>query len=243
MADVPEPRCRKYWRQKLSSLKSKHNDITNKYPEAASVVQQAYKVLSDIESLGRYTPAKVGERCERTTTVNSAEETRANFCKILDGNLLFSSLYGMYIATLNELKVVLKVSAQAGQSGGANKTSAESAAQNDDFREVKTRNRRYSNENSQPRSRLLSVPKSAAVRLPTKAVITRSFFAPLRIKDMDTETTGAENTLPEQEAPRKLGRPAPVVMTSTTNLIRLQSDLKEHVKGEYLLTYRVEPFL
>jgi hypothetical protein len=48
---------------------------------------------------------------------------------------------------------------------------------------------------------------------------------------MDTETTGAENT--EQEAPRKSGRPPPIVMTSITNLIRLQSNLTEYVKGEY----------
>jgi hypothetical protein len=50
---------------------------------------------------------------------------------------------------------------------------------------------------------------------------------------MDTETTGAENTLPEQESPRKSCRPPPIVMTSTTNLIRLQNDLKERAKGEY----------
>jgi hypothetical protein len=49
---------------------------------------------------------------------------------------------------------------------------------------------------------------------------------------MDTETSGAENILPEQEAPRKSGRPSPIVMTSTTNLIQIQSDLK-HIKGEY----------
>jgi hypothetical protein len=47
---------------------------------------------------------------------------------------------------------------------------------------------------------------------------------------MDTETTGAENTLPEQETPKKSGRPPPIVMTSATNLIHLQSDLKEHVR-------------
>jgi hypothetical protein len=50
---------------------------------------------------------------------------------------------------------------------------------------------------------------------------------------MDAETTGRQNILPEQEVPRKSGRPSPIVMNSTTNLIRLQSDLKEHVKGEY----------
>jgi hypothetical protein len=37
----------------------------------------------------------------------------------------------------------------------------------------------------------------------------------------------------EQGTPRKLGRPPPIVMTSTANLIRLQSDLKAYVKGEY----------
>jgi hypothetical protein len=50
---------------------------------------------------------------------------------------------------------------------------------------------------------------------------------------MDTEATGAQNALPEQEASRKSGRPPSIVMTSTTNLIRLQSDPKEHVKGVY----------
>jgi hypothetical protein len=44
---------------------------------------------------------------------------------------------------------------------------------------------------------------------------------------MEMETTGSEKTLLEQEAPRKSGRPPPIVMIFTTNLIRLQSDLKE----------------
>jgi hypothetical protein len=48
-----------------------------------------------------------------------------------------------------------------------------------------------------------SVPKSTAVKLPTKAVISRNFFASLRNNDMDKETTEAENTLLEKEAPRK----------------------------------------
>jgi hypothetical protein len=39
--------------------------------------------------------------------------------------------------TLNELKVILKVSAQAGQSGAVNKTSVGSVAQDDDFQQVK----------------------------------------------------------------------------------------------------------
>jgi hypothetical protein len=50
---------------------------------------------------------------------------------------------------------------------------------------------------------------------------------------MDSETTELENTLQEQEAPRKPGSPPPIVITFTTKLIRLQSKVKDHVKGEY----------
>jgi hypothetical protein len=104
----------------------------NKYPEAASVVQQVDKVLNDIEILARCTPAKVGESSQWTSIVNSVEENRANFCKGLDGMPLFSALYGMYMVILNELKSILKVSAQTGQSGAVNKISVESMA-HDDF--------------------------------------------------------------------------------------------------------------
>jgi hypothetical protein len=50
---------------------------------------------------------------------------------------------------------------------------------------------------------------------------------------MDTETTGAENTLPEQQALRKPGRAPPIMTTSTTNLISLRTDSTDHVKEEY----------
>jgi hypothetical protein len=50
----------------------------------------------------------------------------------------------MYAVTLNEMRVVLKVSAQEGKSGAANKTSVESTAQDDDFQEVKRRKRHTS---------------------------------------------------------------------------------------------------
>jgi hypothetical protein len=64
-------------------------------------------------------------------------------------------------------------------------------------------------------------------------MLTRNAFAPLRTTDMDTQITGAGNTLPEQEASRDSDRPSSKVMISTTNLIRIQSDLKERVKGEH----------
>jgi hypothetical protein len=99
--------------------------ITNKYSEAAYVIQQVCKVLSDIEIFAKCTRAKVGESSEWTTIVNNAEENKANFCKILKGKPLFSAPYGIYTLTLNELMAILKVNAQAGQSRAVTTTSLE----------------------------------------------------------------------------------------------------------------------
>jgi hypothetical protein len=136
----------------------------NKYPEAGTMVQQVHKVLSDIEILTGCTPTKVGESSEWTTIVNSAEENRANFCKSLDWTLQFNALYSMYTVTLIQLKAV---SAQAKHSDAVNKTSSESTAQDDDFREVKKRKRHNSNDTSQSAKKSTKrVPISAAVKLP-----------------------------------------------------------------------------
>jgi hypothetical protein len=168
----------------------------NKHPEASSVVQEVHKALNDIEIFAGCTPAKVGESPQWTTIVNSAEENRTNFCKYLDGKPLFSTLYGMCTVTLNELKAV---SAQAKHSGAANKTSLEPTAQDAEFQEVKRCKRHNSNDKSQSAKKSTkTVPTSTAVKLPPKAVSTHNYFARLRTTDMDMETTGAENTLPEQ---------------------------------------------
>jgi hypothetical protein len=145
----------------------------------------------------------VGESSEWTSTVSSAEENRANFCKALVGKPLFRELYGMYTVTLNELKAVIKVNAQAGQSGAVCKISVESTAQDDDFQEVKRIERHIPNNTSQTaKNSTKPVPPSSAVKLLPKEVLTRNFFAPLRTNDKDTKATGAENALPEQKAPR-----------------------------------------
>jgi hypothetical protein len=82
--------------------------------------------------------------------VNNAEKNRAYICKSLDGKPLFSAFYGMYTVTLNELKVVLKVIAQAEQSGAVKST-----AQDDDFHEVKRCKKHISNDSHRyPTSRL-----------------------------------------------------------------------------------------
>jgi hypothetical protein len=152
-----------------------------------------------------------------------------NICKGLEGKPLFSPLYGVYTVTLNELKADLKVSAQERQSGVITKLQWSQRP-----RTVTSRKRRDPRGISliilrrQPKKSSKQVPTFAADKLPPRAVLTRKFFAPFRTTDMNTEISEEMNTLPEQEAPRKLGRSPSILIL--TNLIRLQSDIKKHVK-------------
>jgi hypothetical protein len=66
----------------------------------------------------------------------------------------------MYTVILNALKAVLKVSAQAGQSGGVHKTSVEPTAQDGDFRKLKRYKSPYSGDTAETAKKsTISVPK------------------------------------------------------------------------------------
>jgi hypothetical protein len=149
----------------------------------------------------------------------------------------------MYTETLNDLKAVFKVGAQAGQSDTVYKTSVESSAQDEDFQKVKRRKRHKFNDTSQiAKKSTKPVPTSTAVKLLTNAVLSPIFFALLRSTESGTETTGADNALPAQEASRKTSRPPPAMMTSISNLTPLQSDLKTKSKESTSLEiHKMEP--
>jgi hypothetical protein len=82
MADVPVLGFQKYWKQKLAWLKSECHAITNKYPEAASVVQQVYKMLGDTVCLAGCTAANVRESSAWTFVGVGRRRTQQTFVKI-----------------------------------------------------------------------------------------------------------------------------------------------------------------
>jgi hypothetical protein len=82
MEDVSVLAFRKYWAQKLDSLKSESHTIANKFPDAASAVPQVCRILGNIQKLSRYTLAKVGESSEKSSIVKSEEENKVTFVKV-----------------------------------------------------------------------------------------------------------------------------------------------------------------
>jgi hypothetical protein len=78
-------------------------------------------------------------------------------------------------------------------------------------------------------------PAAEIKNTPNKDVATRNFFAPMRATNMDTDTSGAEVTTVEEAVPGKAGRPPPITLTATTNLIQLQRQLKNVAKDDFEL--------
>jgi hypothetical protein len=119
-------------------------------------------VLCSIEDLGSCILASVGESEEWAAIVSSAEDNCESYCKALCGKALFSTLYGTYTVTLNELKNVLKTSSQAGQT-----------KQEDGFKKVRSWKGHLTGEAA-------CTLKKAALSTLIVAVATKNLFAPSR---------------------------------------------------------------
>jgi uncharacterized protein with WD repeat len=50
---------------------------------------------------------------------------------------------------------------------------------------------------------------------------------------MDTDSSGMDAKTEEEAVPEKTCRPPPIILTSSTNLIQLQKQLKSVVKGDF----------
>jgi hypothetical protein len=224
MAAVPVLGYQAYWADKRRTLKSEHQQLVTQFPNAVAQLKQLFKSLCDIEDVAGNTPALVGDSEQWSSIVNEAKDNQINFCKALTGKTLFSALYGMYTVTLKDLKAMLKASSPAGQSV----TPQCAAPREDGFKEVRHRKRNSSSEAAPTTKKAVSAAEVA----PQKEVPTRNFFSPLRA-NMDTDCPGAEATANEEIVPGKAGRPPPIILTSQTNLIQLQKQLKNVVKGDF----------
>jgi hypothetical protein len=66
----PNSGTQEYWTRKQAPLKTECHTNMNEHPEAASVVQQVYKALSETENLAGHTAAEVGKSSGWTSIVN-----------------------------------------------------------------------------------------------------------------------------------------------------------------------------
>jgi hypothetical protein len=110
---------------------------------------------------------------------------------------------------------------------GHKKVLKDIAQQVDGFKENHMLKRRCNEEPAQ-------TTKKEALPTSTVEVATKDFFAPFRATNMDTDAPDKESTTTEKVVPEKSGRPPPSVLTSATNLIQLQKQLKGVAKHTFV---------
>jgi hypothetical protein len=64
-------------------------------------------------------------------------------------------------------------------------------------------------------------------------ITTKNFYAPLRAANMDTDSGGLEESTQKEVVQGKTGRPPPIILMSSENLIQLQKQLKNVVKDDF----------
>jgi hypothetical protein len=110
----------------------------------------------------------------------------------------------------------------------------------EEFREQRRRKRNPSDDIAKKQKTGVPTHESRDPRLrPKGKVPTRNFFAPLRTTEMDLKNNHEEATsesptsVKQQASSSKAGRPPPIILTSTINLIQLQRHIRYIVKGDF----------
>jgi len=167
--------------------------------------------------------------------VGRARADRLSMCRLLEGKSVVNSLYGVYTMTMAELKALL-------QQGAAKKASPAVLKDPDpcQFREQRRRMRLSSSDAERARSAKKPGSPPAAERdtsVAHPAVPTRKFFIPFRALEVDTtagdRAESEPHTQPQQAAPVGTGRPSPIILTSSINLLKFQGDLATIAKGSF----------
>jgi hypothetical protein len=145
-----------------------------------------------------------------------AQAERTVLCKHLDGKALFTAILRLYAAIHRETRNSLLPEKKEHLSSFANRGGASETLQN-----------------KQIKSKPIPGPRNPRIRSQVEVQVpARNFFAPLRTSGMDVveETTDKSDT-EQQPSTSKTGRPPPIVLTSTTNLMQLQRHVKILVTG------------
>jgi len=137
MAGVPAPEYEVYWQNKSEAPREAYKEVMASHPQAKAAVVKTYEIITEIARLAGCTPKEIGESYEWANIVKKAETSRASLCATLEGETLFSALYGVYMMAFMDLKTVLKNSTER---KGIEKTMATSRPE-EGFQEQKRKRR------------------------------------------------------------------------------------------------------
>jgi hypothetical protein len=212
--------CETRWAKIISSFEGKHKGLLEAHPGCSEELTLLRTGLQTIGQLIHISPPANGNSILWKDLVARAEAERVVLCKHLDGKALFTAMLRLYAA----LHMELRDSALPAQQSSS-----------EEFREQRRRKRNPSDEQAKKSKTSTPTPGTEDSK-PQGEVATKNFFAPLRTAEMDVELIPEEGATdePTREAPtNKAGRPPPIILTSAVNLIQLQRNVRDIVKGDF----------
>jgi hypothetical protein len=212
-------RCETRWDKIISSFKRNHKELLEGHPGCSEELALLRSGLHTTGQIIHISPPVNGNDAVWKELIARAEAEMAVLCKHLDGMLR------LYAALHRELR---------DSSLPAEQKSTE------EYREQWMRKRNSSDEKAKKSKTSVPMPESRDPRLrPKGEVPTKNFFAPLRTAEMDVERTLVESTSDEanselqQLSSNKSGRPPPIVLTTATNLMKLQRHIRDIFTGNF----------
>jgi hypothetical protein len=119
MAGFPALEYEVYWQNENEALREAYKEVMASHPQAKAAVVKVYEIITDMTRLVVCTPKEIGECKEWANIVKRAEVSRASLCATLEGETLFSTLYGVCMIAFMDLKAVLKKSTEKKGKGKA----------------------------------------------------------------------------------------------------------------------------
>jgi hypothetical protein len=189
-------------------------EITKNHPDSLEEIKLIQAGLITIGQLINKSPRNNGNGTTWKEITARAEAERTVLCKHLEGKALYSTLLRLYATTHKELRESLQ---------------PEREEPSEEFREP--RRRKVKPSEDQPTTSKKAAGTTGNVGVPSvrpqAELPTRNFYAPLRA-EMELE----DNSKQEQPT-NPTGRPPPIILTSAVNLIQLQKQLRNVVKGDF----------
>jgi hypothetical protein len=211
--------CETRWKAVESSFHRNYEELQEKTPDCQEELELLRCGLRTIGQLIHTSPSVNGNGRVWKELIMKAEAERTVLSKHLDGKALFTAVLRLYVATHRELRETLV---------------PEEKEIPEEFREQRRRKRNPSDE--QPKkSKPTPGPRDPRIRSQVEVEVpTKNFYAPLRISGMEVvEETTNKPDAEQQPSTSKTGRPPPIVLTSTTNLMQLQRQVKNIVTGSF----------
>jgi hypothetical protein len=213
--------CETRWKA-IESFHSNHEELSERNPDCQKELELLKSGLRTIGQHIHTSPSVNGNGNGRVwkELVTKAEAERTVLCKHLDGKALFTAILRLYVAIHRETRESLL---------------REEKETPEEFREQRRRKRNPLEEQAK-KSKPTPGPKDPRIQSYVEVQVPkRNIFAPLRTSGMDVveETTDKPDT-EQQPSTSKTGRPPPIVLTSTTNLMQLQRQVKNIVTGSFV---------